>query len=66
MMFSAQYYIRVMNKVKEDPKFLENENTRLTKILNNGMSDAKLDDMTMRRNVIQFFMNANKHLKSEV
>lgn len=52
----SNYYAKVMEKVINNENYLEKEINRLTKIIDgNSMSIEKIDDFTIRRNILKAF-----------
>lgn len=49
----SKYYIRVANKIKENPGYVEKESARLSRIISKGgLAGEKLDDLISRRNIL--------------
>ncbi|CAG8552501.1 32661_t:CDS:2, partial [Racocetra persica] len=52
----AQYYVKIMNKIVEKDDYAENEIARLDKIIKSGtISGSKIDDFTIRKNILSGF-----------
>lgn len=52
----AQYYVKIMNKIVENGDYAETELARLDKIIKSGtISGSKIDDFTIRRNILSGF-----------
>ncbi|GBB90229.1 hypothetical protein RclHR1_01710029 [Rhizophagus clarus] len=52
----AQYYVKVMEKIKDKKDYIDNEIARLDKIIKSGtISASKLDDFTIRKNILTNF-----------
>ncbi|CAG8603017.1 7388_t:CDS:2 [Paraglomus occultum] len=52
----AKYYVKVMEKIKEKPGYVDSEISRLEKILKSGtISENKMDDFTIRKNILSSF-----------
>nr|CAG8626389.1 5586_t:CDS:2 [Entrophospora candida] len=56
----SKYYIKVMEKINEKPNYVDNEIDRLNNIIKTGkMSGGKLDDFTIRKNILSSFKKDN-------
>ncbi|RHZ47470.1 hypothetical protein Glove_579g8 [Diversispora epigaea] len=52
----SRYYVKVMDKIKGKEDYADNEIIRLEKIIKSGtISEAKIDDFTIRRNILSSF-----------
>lgn len=52
----ALYYVRVMEKIKDKNNYVDNEIARLDKIIKSGtVSASKIDDFTIRKNILTNF-----------
>ncbi|RIA89439.1 protein disulfide-isomerase tigA precursor [Glomus cerebriforme] len=52
----AQYYVKVMEKIQDKKDYVDNEIARLDKIIKSGkISGSKVDDFTIRKNILANF-----------
>ncbi|CAG8602823.1 14158_t:CDS:10 [Rhizophagus irregularis] len=52
----ALYYVKVMEKIKDKNNYVDNEIARLDKIIKSGtISASKIDDFTIRKNILTNF-----------
>ncbi|CAG8615593.1 9177_t:CDS:2 [Funneliformis mosseae] len=52
----AQYYVKIMDKIKNKKDYIDNEIARLEKIIKSGtISASKIDDFTIRKNILAIF-----------
>lgn len=55
----AAYYVKVFNKIKENPGYVEKESGRLASLLKKGgLAPAKMDDLIKRSNILHRFRDA--------
>ena len=53
----AEYYVKVLQKLVQDPDYVKNEETRLAGLLKKGgLAQEKIDDMTSRSNILKKFL----------
>ncbi|KAI5280311.1 Protein disulfide-isomerase-like 2-2 [Ascosphaera acerosa] len=63
---AAQYYLRVAEKQAGSPAYVEKEAARLRKIVETGgVSAEKLDELTVRRNILRSFVPAEEGAEEE-
>ncbi|KAI9850064.1 MAG: hypothetical protein M1838_006144 [Thelocarpon superellum] len=54
---SAEYYVKVVEKLEQNQDYVQKESTRLQNILKKGgLAPEKLDDVTIRANVLKIFL----------
>ncbi|KAL9106578.1 MAG: hypothetical protein Q9227_008424 [Pyrenula ochraceoflavens] len=58
---SAEYYVKVLEKIGKKPEYAMTERERLQKMLGKGgLAREKIDDLTRRSNVLNKFMGGEK------
>lgn len=63
----AQYYVKVMDKLDKNQKYVNEEIARLQGIVKKGgLAPEKLDDITKRSNILKRFTTAQSEDKSEL
>lgn len=68
MQENAEYYIKVMKKMKEQgPSYVAAERTRLKKIISSGkISDEKKEEQQARLNIVTQFRQADNEWTEEL
>ncbi|KAF2838126.1 disulfide isomerase [Patellaria atrata CBS 101060] len=63
----AEYYVKVLDKLKKNTGYVEKEQTRLQSILKKGgLTPEKLDDLTSRSNILKRFQGTVDAIKDEL
>ena len=64
---SAEYYVRVVAKLEKNQDYVQKELARLQGILKKGgLAPEKVDDLTIRTNVLQKFTGSKDEAKDEL
>ncbi|KAI4717605.1 protein disulfide-isomerase tigA precursor [Aureobasidium sp. EXF-10727] len=63
----AQYYVKVFDKLAQNPGYVEKESKRLNSLLKKGgLAPAKVDDLTKRSNILSKFVAKVQSVKEEL
>ncbi|KAG9775680.1 protein disulfide-isomerase A4 precursor, partial [Aureobasidium melanogenum] len=63
----AQYYVKVFDKLAQNPGYVEKESKRLNNLLKKGgLAPEKVDDLTKRSNILSKFVAKVQSVKEEL
>jgi len=63
----AQYYVKVFDKLAQNPGYVEKESKRLNNLLKKGgLAPEKIDDLTKRSNILSKFVAKVESIKEEL
>lgn len=64
---TAAYYIKVLDKIAQRADYVEKEHSRLERILEKGgLAQSKVDDITVRKNILKQFYSSKDTVKDEL